>query len=54
MRRGQSKEEMEVINYKNTGYNITELSEYGDMSNYINNIMGEINDDILVDMMRRY
>lgn len=49
----QSKQEMEVINYKNTGYNITELSEYGDMSNYINNIMGEINDDILVDMLRQ-
>ena len=49
----QSKKEMEVINYKNTGYNITELSEHGDMSNYINNIMGEINDDILVDMMRQ-
>jgi len=49
----QSKEDMEVINYKNTGYSITELSEYGDMSNYINNIMDEINDNILVDMLRQ-
>jgi hypothetical protein len=49
----QNKDEIDKINYFNTGYNITELSEYGDMSNYINNIMEEINDDILVDMLRQ-
>ena len=49
----QSKESMKAMNYQNTGYNITELSEYGDMSNYINNIMKEVNDDILVDMLRQ-